>query len=169
MAPASAPRRPPALCKEAVTISGAPPDAVKGEGDKGRGSGGTGEPRLTLSSHPIITKPEPGWPPLEPACPLPAQPGVGYLPGAPRWGVSCHPSYLRRSLKGTRQWEPPSWGGVCPLGARSRLSSRQEPRPSSGQVRPALHSLCAAGECPINEWAPTASKGTRGSKHPLIR
>lgn len=77
MAPASAPRRPPTLCKEVVTISGVPPDAVKEEGDKGRGSGGTGEPRLTLSSHPIITKPEPGWPPLEPACPLPAQPRGG--------------------------------------------------------------------------------------------
>lgn len=76
MAPASAPRRPPALCRD-CHYSGAPPDAVKGEGDKGRGSGGTGEPWVTLSSHPTITKLEPGWPSLEPASPLPAQPRGG--------------------------------------------------------------------------------------------
>lgn len=29
--------------------------------------------------------------------------------------------------------------------------------------------LCTAGECPINEWAPTESKGTLGSNHSLIR
>lgn len=66
---ASALRRLLGLCKEAVTVSGAPPGALKGEDDKGRGSGGTGEPWLALSSNPIITKLEPCWPSLEPASP----------------------------------------------------------------------------------------------------
>ena len=70
----SALRRLLGLCKEAVTVSGAPPGALKGEDDKGRGSGGTGEPWLALSFNPIITKLEPCRPSLEPASPLPAQP-----------------------------------------------------------------------------------------------
>lgn len=168
---ASALRRLLDLCRVAAAVSGAPPDTLREEDGMERESGGPGGLGLVLSSSPVITVLKPCCPSLEPASPIPAQPQLVISHRHNSGVVSCHPPYLRhRSLKGTRQQAPLSGEGVA-----HRQEFRvpragcfaQKPRLSL-RVLPVPHSVCTAGECPVNEWATKESKGIQGSNHSLI-